>query len=296
MKPTPRRAALLLAPLLAAAMASLAVAQQKEPERTGGPYVPTPQVVVDEMLRMARVGPSDFVIDLGSGDGVIVLTAATKHQARGFGVDIDPELVKLSNAEAKRRGVADRASFQVQDVFKADLSRATVLTLYLLPSMMTNLQSKIYEELKPGTRVVSHDYHFGSDWQADDQMSFDVPEKEKVNGVPRATIYLWHIPAKIGGRWQLRIDAPGSGQYQLAVKQRFQTFQGTVAAGGRSEKLDLTELRGEAVRFAFTAGSGRNVFSGRVTGDTMQGTVELATGKGTARWTAKRDTTQAAAR
>ena len=295
MKQTLKRAALLLAPLLAVT-AGLACAQQKEPDRTGGPYVPTPQVVVDEMLRMAKVGPSDFVIDLGSGDGVIVLTAATKHKARGFGVDIDPELVKLSNAEAKRRGVADRASFQVQDVFKADLSRATVLTLYLLPSMMTSLQSKIYEELKPGTRVVSHDYHFGGDWQADDQMSFDVPEKEKVNGVPRATIYLWHVPAKIGGRWQLRLDAPGSGQYELAVKQRFQTFQGTVAAAGRSEKLDLTELRGEAVRFAFTAGPGRHVFSGRVTGDTMQGTVELATGKGTARWTAKRDATQAAAR
>jgi SAM-dependent methyltransferase len=293
MKPCVKRATLLLA---GAVLAAAAAAQQKEPERTGGPYVPTPQVVVDEMLRMARVGPSDYVVDLGSGDGVIVLTAATQYRARGFGVDIDPELVKLSNAEAKRRGVADRASFQVQDVFKADLSRATVVTLYLLPSMMASLQSKIFNELKPGTRVVSHDYHFGDEWQADEHMTFEVPEKEKVHGVPSATLYLWRVPAKIAGRWQLRFEAPGSGQYELAVEQKFQTFRGTALAGGRSEKLEVTELRGEAIRFAFSARPGRHVFNGRVTGDTMQGTVQLGTGKGTARWTAKRTATQAAAR
>jgi len=195
MKPFIERSAVaLLGAVLAFAAALPVRAQQKEPERTGGPYVPTPQVVVDQMLRMASVGANDYVIDLGSGDGIIVLTAATQFKARGFGVDIDPELVKLSNSEAKRRGVSDRASFQVQDVFKADLSQATVLTLYLLPSMMTNLQSKIFSELKPGTRVVSHDYHFGEEWQPDDYITFDVPEKEKVNGVPRATIYLWRVP------------------------------------------------------------------------------------------------------
>ena len=115
---------------------------------------------------------------------MIVLTAAQRLKARGFGVDIDPELVKLANNEAKKRGVADRASFEVQDVFKADISRATVVTLYLLPGMMINLRLKIFEELKPGTRVVSHDYHF-DDWRADDQYTWDVPEKEKINGVPR---------------------------------------------------------------------------------------------------------------
>jgi SAM-dependent methyltransferase len=284
-----RRTTLLLAG--AAFVSSVALplaAQQKEPERTGGPHAPTPQVVVDQLLRMASVGPNDYVIDLGSGDGVIVLTAATQLKARGFGVDIDPELVKLSNAEAKRRGVADRAAFQVQDVFKADLSRATVVTLYLLPSMMTNLQSKIYQELRPGTRVVSHDYHFGDAWNPDDHIAFDVPEKEKVNGVPRATIYLWIIPAKIDGKWQLRIDGPGGGQYDLNLKQRFQTFEGVALAAGRSEKLELAELRGESIRFAINSGPGRHVFRGRVEGDSMQGTVELGSGKGAARWSAKR--------
>ena len=286
---TIKHATLLLAGTAIVASAALAqAAQQKELERTGGPYVPTPQVVVDQMLRMASVGPNDFVIDLGSGDGVIVLTAATQHKARGFGVDIDPELVKLSNAEAKRRGVADRASFQVQDVFKADLSRATVVTLYLLPSMMVNLQPKIYQELKPGTRVVSHDYHFGDAWNPDDQTTFDVPEKEKVNGVPRATIYLWIIPAKVDGRWQVKIDGPAGGQYDLNVRQKFQTFEGAAVAAGRAERLELAELRGETIRFAFNAGPGRHLFRGRVAGDTMQGTVDLASGKGTARWSAKR--------
>ena len=283
-----RGAVLLLGVVLGLSAALPACAQEKEPERTGGPYVPTPQVVVDEMLRMAGVGANDYVIDLGSGDGVIVLTAATQFKARGFGVDIDPELVKLSNAEARRRGIADRASFHVQDVFKADLSRATVLTLYLLPSMMTSLQSKVFSELRPGARVVSHDYHFGDDWQPDDYISFDVPEKEEVNGVPRATIYLWRIPANIAGKWQLKIDAPGGARYDLNVKQKFQKFEGTALAGGRSEKLELAELEGEGIRFAFNSGPGRHVFRGRVTGDTMQGMVELGTGKGAARWSAKR--------
>ncbi len=270
------------------ALAALVVsAQQKEPDRTGGPYVPTPQVVVDQMLRMANVGPNDYVLDLGSGDGIIVLTAAKQFKARGFGVDIDPELVMLSNNEAKRLGVADRVGFLVQDVFKADLTRATVLTLYLLPSMMTALQAKVFDELKPGTRVVSHDYHFG-EWPADDQISFDVPEKEKVNGVPRATIYLWIVPAKIAGKWRLKIDGAGGGDYELDLKQRFQTFGGSALAVGRSVKLELPELRGEAIRFTFAAGSGRHVFSGRVRGNTMQGMVELGNGKGAARWSATR--------
>jgi hypothetical protein len=285
---TGRSAALLLGTLIALTAALPACAHQKEPERTGGPYVPTPQVVVDEMLRMARVTDRDYVIDLGSGDGVIVLTAATQFKARGFGVDIDPELVKLSNAEAKRRGVADRASFQVQDVFKADLSRATVLTLYLLPGMMTSLQSKVFNELKPGTRVVSHDYHFGDDWQPDDYITFDVPEKEKVNGVPRATIYLWRVPAKVAGRWRLKIESPGAGDYDLSLRQKFQRFDGTATAAGRSETLEITELQGESIRFAVNSGPGRHVFRGRASGDGMQGTVDLGTGKGSARWSAKR--------
>jgi hypothetical protein len=281
-----RRIALALGAL---PLARLTSAADVDSQRTGGPFVPTPQVVVDEMLRMAKVGPNDFVVDLGSGDGIIVLTAAQRHKARGFGVDIDPELVKLSNGEAKKRGVADRASFYVMDVFKADIGKATVVTLYLLPGMMADLRSKIYNELRPGTRVVSHDYHFGDDWRADDQHTWDVPEKEKVNGVPRATVYLWIVPAKIAGRWQLRMAAPAGEQYDLELKQRYQSLEGTVTGGGaRGVRLTQSNLRGEDISFAFPSGGDRHRFKGRISGNTMEGTVELAGGKGSAKWTATR--------
>ena len=275
-----RRVLLALGALPAARIAG--AAEDVEIKRTGGPYVPTPQVVVDEMLRMGKVGANDFVIDLGSGDGIIVLTAATKLKARGYGAEIDPELVQRSNNEAKKRGVADRAVFQVQDVFKADISKATVVTLYLLPGMMVNLRPKILGELKPGTRVVSHDYHF-DDWMPDDQISWDVPEKEMVNGIGRATVYLWLVPAMVAGRWQLRVAEPVA-QYDFTLKQRYQNFEGVDANG---VKLAVTQLRGEDITFAIPAAGGRHLFKGRVSGNSMEGTVELAGGK-SAKWTAIR--------
>ncbi len=263
-------------------------ASDVEEKRTGGPYVPTPQVVVDEMLRIGGVGPGDFVVDLGSGDGVIVLTAATKLKASGFGVDIDPELVKLSNNEAKKRGVADRAAFYVQDVFKADIGKATVVTLYLLPGMMINLRPKILKELRPGTRVVSHDYHF-DDWGPDDQYTWDVPEKEKINGIPRATVYLWIIPARVAGKWQVSLAAPAAEKFELALKQQYQNIDGVVAGAGlKEQKLAQSRLSGNDITFAFPSGSDRHLFKGRISGDAMEGTVQLAGGKGTAKWTAAR--------
>jgi hypothetical protein len=270
--------------MLLALCAGRALAQEKEIERTGGPYVPTPQIVVDQMLRIANVGPKDFVVDLGSGDGVIVLTAATQMKASGYGVDIDAGLVKQSNAEAKRRGIADRAAFYVQDVFKADLSRASVITLYLLPSMMMNLRAKIFTEARPGTRVVSHDYHF-DDWHSDEQITFDVPEKEKITGVPRATIHLWIIPARVGGKWHVQIE--GGEQYEVALRQKYQALTGNAEAVGRPAKLTLANLQGEDIRFTLVDRGTRRNFTGTAKGDAMQGTVELGGGK-TARWTAQR--------
>ena len=281
-----RRLVLALGALPVANIARAAEADI-DAKRTGGPYVPTPQVVVDEMLRIGRVGPNDFVVDLGSGDGVIVLTAAAKLKARGFGVDIDPELVKLSNSEAKKRGVADRAAFHVQDVFKTDIGKATVVTLYLLPNMMLDLRPKILAELKPGTRVVSHDYHFG-EWTPDDQYTWDVPEKEKVNGVPRATVYLWTVPARIQGQWELALAMPANEKYELTLRQQFQSLNGTAVGGGRTVKLTQSRLNGNEISFAFPVGGDRHLFKGRVEGDIMEGTVELARGRGPAKWTATR--------
>jgi hypothetical protein len=266
-------------------LAPFAAAQEKEIERSGGPYVPTPQIVVDQMLRLANVGPKDFVVDLGSGDGVIVLTAASQMKAAGFGVDIDAALVRQSNAEAKRLGIADRASFAVQDVFKADLSRASVITLYLLPSMMVNLRPKIFNEARPGTRVVSHDYHF-DEWSSDDQITFDVPEKEKITGIPRATIYLWVVPARVAGKWQVQVE--GGEHYEVALRQRYQTLSGNVEAAGRPPaRITYATLRGEEIRFSVADRGAQRTFRGTAQGDAMQGTVELGGGK-TAKWTARR--------
>jgi hypothetical protein len=253
--------------------------------KTGGPYVPTPQVVVDSMLRMAGVNENDFVIDLGSGDGIIVLTAARQFKASGMGVDIDPDLVKLSNASAQKFGVAARVHFVREDVFKADLSKASVLTLYLLPGMMLNLRTKLFNELKPGTRVVSHDYHLG-DWSPDDSISLDVPEKEMVTGVPRATVMLWYVPARIAGTWDVKVA--GGETYQLTLKQRFQTVEGTASSAGRPLKPQHLTLRGNDFAFALPDGKGIARFSGRANGDAMEGSVELPGGKAAQRWTATR--------
>ena len=151
--------------------------------KDGGPYVPTPQKVVDAMLDLAAVKPRDYVVDLGSGDGRIVLTAATRHKARGMGVDIDQELVDRANGSAQRLGVADRVQFLKQDVHAADLSQATVLTLYLLPAMMVSLRPKILKELRPGVRIVSHDFDMG-DWKP-----------ERTLEVGNRNVHFWTIPA-----------------------------------------------------------------------------------------------------
>jgi hypothetical protein len=236
------------------------------------------------MLRMASVGPKDFVVDLGSGDGVIVLAAVSKLKASGHGVDIDPALVQYANGEAKRLGIADRASFRVQDVFKADLSRASVITLYLLPSMMLNLRHKLLAEARPGTRVVSHDYNF-DDWRPDEQIVLDVPEKEKVNGIPKATISLWVVPARVQGKWQIEVDS--GERYTLLLRQHYQAINGTAQSDTKPLKLTTATLRGEEIGFATLDGATRRTFNGLVTAETMQGTVTLGAGR-TARWRAKR--------
>ncbi len=251
---------------------SPAGAQTKEIERSGGPYVPTPQVVVDQMLRFGRVNAADFVMDLGSGDGVIVLTAARQMKASGMGLEIDPELVARANNTALKLGVSDRATFRVQDVFKADLSKASVVTLYLLPGMMMNLRKKIYDELRPGARVVSHDYHFG-DWEADDRITFDVPEKEFINGVPSATVYLWTIPAKISGAWTIKVDGI---QQQQAVEfsQNFHVSNGTLI-NARGANLSDVALKGEAITFSIWRDAARHHYRGQVKGGVMSGMVNL---------------------
>jgi hypothetical protein len=150
------------------------------------PYVPTPEVVVAKMLEVAKVGPNDLLYDLGSGDGRIVVTAASKYGARGVGYDLNPKRIAESNENARQAGVAERVRFEQQDLFEADLSGATVVTLYLLPDVNLQLRPRLLSELKPGTRVVSHNYGMG-DWKP-----VSVDELE-LNGVTHY-VYYWVVP------------------------------------------------------------------------------------------------------
>lgn len=257
-------------------------AEDVESKRTGGPYVPTPQVVVDEMLRMAKVGPNDYIIDLGSGDGRIIITAAKKLGARGFGVDLDTYLLKIANAAAKKEGVADRARFIEQNLFETDLSPATVITSYLLPEMNQRLRPKLLA-LKPGTRLVAHDYAMG-DWDPDEEKTLLVPEK--VVGDPgKSYVYFWIIPALAAGRWESQIAVSGKPvPYQFNLEQNFQLVHGTVRVGDRDIKLPQVRLAGEQIAFKVDVPvAGKPVthqFSGRISGGAIEGNVTVNDGSG----------------
>src|SRR5438094_1316130 len=200
--------------------ATAALAADLQPVKDAGPYVPSPQSVVSDMLRYADVGASDFLIDLGSGDGRIVLTAAKVFGARGFGVEIKQELVKLANEAAQKEGVADRVKFLKQDLFRTDISQATVVTMYLLPDTVNLLKEKLLTQLKPGTRIVSHDYPL-SGWMADNWWQMDLEEKVKISGVTTTLIYLYVVPAKIAGKWQAHMPPAISRQpAALTLKQQ----------------------------------------------------------------------------
>lgn len=241
------------------------------------PYVPTPRNVVDAMLGIAQVGPGDYVIDLGSGDGRIVIAAAKKYGARGFGVDIDGGLVNDARREARRQGVADRAEFHEENLFITDIGPATVLTMYLYPQVIMRLRPRLFAELKPGTRVVSHD--FGMDnWLPDDKITVPVPDKPY--GDPRSDVYLWIIPANAAGRWQWRLTVDGAARaYELTLAQTFQMLGGAPLVAGGPARFEGGRVRGERVDFTLVAEIGgrpvRHEFSGRIAGDEISGTVTL---------------------
>lgn len=280
--------------ILILGLTACAIQGQDDLPRTAGPYVPTPQPIVDRMLKMAQVGPKDFVVDLGSGDGRIVRTAAKAYGASGFGVDIDAELVERSNAAARREGIADRAVFHREDVFKADIRKATVVTLYVLPDMMVGLRPKMLAELRPGTRIVSHDYHF-REWTPDGRVSFDVPEKREAVGFSHASVYVWIVPAHVAGRWQLEVSgAKLGGPVTLELRQLFQNVIGSAQVGSRTTDIANAKLRGDALEFALDAGprdgGDRYTYRGQVQGDSMQGQVSWGVGASAKQyaWKAKR--------
>lgn len=265
-----------------ALVATAALAQQPFKE-LDTPYVPTPQVVVERMLRMAAVRPGDMLIDLGSGDGRLVITAAKEYGARGFGVDIDPKLVTQSNRAARDAGVADRVKFLRQDLFKTDFRDADVLTLYLLPDVNIALRPKILAELRPGTRVVSHDYGM-REWQPDAEARVPAPDKS-VGLRKESMVYLWVVPAKIDGAWEVSF-AGDARRIEVALSQQFQKVSGVVRLPGQPGlPLSGGRLRGADMRLALPAGvygDGPVELVGRISGGTFEGRVlagerELAT-------------------
>jgi len=242
-------------------------------------YVPSPQSVAEAMAKMANVGKSDVVVDLGSGDGRIVTTAARLYGARGFGVEINPELVELASSLAKRSGVGDRVTFVHQNVFDTDLRKATVVNMYLFPELMRLLRPKLLNELQPGTRIVSHDFSFGT-WEPDEQLSFFAPDKFGGAGAD-ARISLWIVPAKIAGYWSWSLPVGGqSVNYASIVEQRFQVGEGIVRVGNRRGNFTDLKLRGDQLSFGLrmTLDPGVSVmheFRGTVKGGTIDGTVRV---------------------
>lgn len=254
------------------------------------PYVPTPRAVVEEMLRIADVGPQDFLIDLGSGDGRIVITAAKKNGTRGFGVDLDPGLVNDARRAAEREGVKDKVEFHARNLFITDIARATVLTLYLLPRVNMELRPRIFSELRPGTRVVSHEFDFGN-WKPDAQKTIDVPDKPY--GPPSSTVYLWIVPAHLAGRWQWTLAHDGApADCELVLEQTFQQVRGSARVAQKTARVESASVRGDQIALVLVAEvNGREVrheLAGRVAGDTITGTARVTGTAAQAPWQATR--------
>jgi hypothetical protein len=207
-------------------------AQTSTAPRLDVPYVPTEQKTVEAMLDISKVGANDFVIDLGSGDGRIVVTAAKNYGAKGFGVDLNPQRIKEANENAERAQVTDKVKFYNQNLFDTKIGDATVLTMYLLPSVNLQLRPRLFTELKPGTRVVSHDFDMG-DWQPDNQIDLG-----------RDQVFFWVIPAQVGGDWTIKA---GNDSYKVKLDQKYQQISGN-ATGAKAAKLE-GKLLGNEVSF-----------------------------------------------
>ena len=256
--------------LVAAGTVGAALAQPAYEPRVGQSgkdvvWVPTAQTLVDKMLDMAKVTPSDYVIDLGSGDGRTVITAA-KRGAKAHGIEYNPEMVELSKRNAAKAGVGGKATFAHADIFQSDFSSATVLTLFLLTDLNIKLRPTILK-MKPGTRVVSNSFGMG-DWEADQT----VQAPEGCQHWCRA--HLWIVPANVDGTWQL-------GGSQLTIEQKYQNFTGKLATGNVIAPIMNGKLDGD--RITFTAGG--TAYTGRVSGNAMEGTQSGGSGD---KWQATR--------
>jgi SAM-dependent methyltransferase len=266
--------------LLAAAWvaAAPALAQQQPPKfephvgQAGKDviWVPTPDEVVDRMLRMAQVGPNDLVYDLGAGDGKIAIAAAKKFGARSVGIEYNPEMAKHAQGNAEKAGVTGKARIINGDIFVTDFSQATVVTMYLLPALNLKLRPTILS-MRPGTRVVSHSFTM-EDWEADEISSMD-----------GRRAYFWLVPANVNGGWSLET---GGEKAELSFEQRFQKIEGSVGLGHTQGGLREPRLRGFNISFTYVDNNGvKRDYNGRVTGGRMEGSFRADNGT-EGRWSA----------
>jgi len=222
-------AAILISTIvLAGALASAVIAQ---PRPLDVPYVPTPEHIVEAMLKLAKPTTDDFLVDLGCGDGRIPIMAAQKYGVRGFGVDMNPVRIKEARANAVKAGVTDKVEFIEGDLFQTDFKKASVLTLYLLPLVNMALRPSILE-MKPGTRIVSHAFHM-EDWKADATEQYEF-----------RTVYYWVVPAKVAGRW---VGTSAGAKVELDLVQKFQELSGTATIDGKSATVKAGKVTGEAI-------------------------------------------------
>lgn len=272
---------------------------QKRPEV---PYVPTPEEVVVEMLKMASVDKDDVIYDLGCGDGRIVITAAKELGCRGVGIDIDPVRIQESRINAANAGVSEKVEFFQMDLFDADISQATVVTLYLLSKVNLRLRPKLLRELKPGTRVISHDFSMG-EWKADNSATI----QEEVDYVPfqnspliddywdKHIVYFWIIPANVTGKWTWQLpNISGDKTYALEIDQEFQEIKGKAYEGSSSIPFypKNGKIKGDKLEFTLESKvkgrTARMRFEGIVKGHTVSGFVGIEGEPNVEEWQARR--------
>ena len=235
-------------------------------------WIPTQDALVEKMLEMAKVATNDYVVDLGSGDGRIVIAAA-KRGAQALGIEYNPDMVELSKYNAEKAGVMAKAKFEKADIFQTDFSRATVITMYLLPELNLKLRPTILK-MKPGTRVVSHDF---------DMKEWDADETATVEG--SGTAYFWLVPANVEGTWTFQVQGDAA---ELVLKQQFQRIEPALKIGGKDTPVSNAKLQGDKISFTGTGSSGApREYSGVVNGNTIAGTSKAGTGAASA-WTAQR--------
>lgn len=246
--------------LLGAAVAAPAFASSHALAQTSVsldvPYVPTPQDVVDRMLEIVKPTDKDFVMDLGCGDGRMLVTAASKFGARGRGVDLNPVRIQEATENAKKANVTDKIQFEVKNLFETSISQATVLTMYLLPSVNLQLRPRILSEMRAGSRIVSHAFHM-ADWEPDLQ--------DEVRG---RNIYHWVVPAKVAGRWNLR---DGSDEIVLDLFQQYQKVNGTASKGSGPAGKVSGKIKGDEITFTVDLGSGPKDYSGKISAGSIDG-------------------------